>query len=98
MITAIIRTVISETVCSIPSETIRVVAPAGGCSTEKRIVKAKVSTSDSVAAKINSIDIPETIAPGALFNPNIAKLTYPHIAAIRCPKMVFLGEAFLENG
>lgn len=51
-----------------------VVAPAGGCSTEKKIVKAKVKTRDNVAAIINSIEIPEIIVAEVLVKPNITKL------------------------
>lgn len=51
--TANIKTVMSEIVCNMPKEMIRVVAPAGGCSTEKRTIKNDVRAIERIAARIN---------------------------------------------
>jgi hypothetical protein len=82
-ITAIINTDIAGSVCIMPSETISVVAPAGGCSTESKIMKNDVNAIERAAAAMNCIDIPEIMIACVWINPKISNERYPQMTPTR---------------
>src|SRR5579884_1470402 len=58
-----------------PSDTISVVAPAGGCGALSKTIRLEVSPSESAAAIIRGIVTSASAGP-AVFNPVIHRLTY----------------------
>jgi hypothetical protein len=70
---------------TIPSEMMRVVAPAGGCAALARIINAPVDASDSAAAPTRASETPVAIAGGASCKPNSHSAPYPQAMPIACP-------------
>ena len=71
-----------------PSETISVVAPAGGCGTLRSTITPVVSPSERPVA-IARGHVPPTVNAGpAIVKPVTTRLKYPAIAPMACPMMV----------
>src|SRR5436190_23884495 len=82
----------------IPSDTINVVAPAGGCGDFNRTITPEVSPRESPAAMTRGHVTPSDNAGPAIVKPVTTRLKYPAAAPMVWPTRVLRGDALGASG